>query len=151
MNYKIRNAVQTDEKKICELFLEMLKTIYGTENVEGYKEGDLNRFWNGGEDRIFVAEDNKVIAFISVEVHREAKNYIYLDDFSVTENYRNKGIGSQLLHTAEAFAAEQNIPTLILHVEKINCSAMRFYERSGFSIYKDDGNRYMLKKDILSE
>lgn len=44
MEYKIRIAVPEDEEKIRELFLEMLRTIYHTDDVKGYGEGDLDRF-----------------------------------------------------------------------------------------------------------
>ena len=103
------------------------------------------------EDRIFVAEDPDVIAFLSVEVHHEERDYIYLDDFSVTKTYRNRGIGSELIHTAEAYAKELRIPAVVLHVEKTNTSAMRFYERMGYTVCRDDGNRYLMVKDIVAE
>ena len=46
MNYSIRTAVPADEEKIRELFLEMLRTIYHTDDVKGYGAGDLDRFWS---------------------------------------------------------------------------------------------------------
>ena len=137
-----------DENKIGELFLEMLRTIYHTEDVEGYKEGALDRFWAGHESRIYVAEDREVAAFLSVEVHHEQVDDIYLDDFSVTASYRGNGIGSELLNAAESYAREIHIPAVILHVEKTNQSALRLYERTGYSIIRDDGNRYLMKKDL---
>lgn len=149
--YKIRNAVPADEKRIRELFLEMLQTIYRTNDVKGYDEGALDRFWSGSEDRIFVAEDQDVIAFLSAEVHHEERDYIYLDDFSVTEAYRNKGIGSALIHAAESFAKALRLPAIVLHVEKTNTSAMRFYRRMGYTVCRDDGNRYLLVKDTAEE
>ena len=149
--YKIRNAVPADERRIRELFLEMLRTIYCTNDVKGYDDGALDRFWSRKEDRIFVAEDPDVIAFLSVEVHHEERDYIYLDDFSVTETYRNRGIGSELIHTAEAYAKELRILAVVLHVEKTNTSAMRFYERMGYTVCRDDGNRYLMVKDIVAE
>ena len=149
--YKIRNAVPADEEKIRELFLEMLRTIYRTSDVKGYDDGALDRFWSGNEDRIFVAEDRDVVAFLSVEVHHEERDYIYLDDFSVTEACRNRGIGSELIRAAESFAKELRIPAVVLHVEKTNTSAMRFYKRMGYTVCRDDGNRYLLVKDIAAE
>lgn len=151
MTYQIRTAVSADEKKIRGLFLEMLRTIYYTEKVEGYKEGYLDKFWSGGKDRIYVAEDKEVIAFLSVEVYFEPKLYIYLDDLSVTEEYRNKGIGSELIRTAETYANENHIPAVLFHAEKTNTSAMRLYNRLGYTVYRDDGHRYLFKKDILSD
>ena len=150
MKFKIRIAVPADEQKIRDLFVEMLRTICNTEDAEGYEDGYLDKFWTGLEDRIYVAEDREVVAFLSVEVHHEPEKYIYLDDFSVTAAYRNKGIGSELIRAAESYAAENHIAAVLLHAEKTNEKAMRFYDRSGYSIYRDDGHRYLLKKDIPS-
>ena len=36
MGYRIRIAIPEDEQRIRELFIEMLQTIYHTEDVEGY-------------------------------------------------------------------------------------------------------------------
>ena len=62
--------------------------------------------------------------------------------------YRNRGIGSALLRAAEAYAGETGSRSVLLHVEKTNTSAMRFYERSGYSVFRDDGDRFLLKKDM---
>ena len=148
MEYKVRTAAPADEGKIRELFLEMLRTIYHTDDVKGYGDGDLDRFWSESRDRIYVAEDRQVVAFLSVEVHHDPVDHIYLDDFSVTAAYRNKGIGSALIRTAEAYAGRTGSRAVILHVEKTNPSAMRFYERMGYSIFRDDGNRFLMKKDL---
>ena len=60
MNCTIRQAGPADEKKIRELYLEMLRTIYHTEAAEGYEDGYLDKFWAGNEDRVYVAEDRGV-------------------------------------------------------------------------------------------
>lgn len=148
MEYKIRTAVPADEEKIRELFLEMLRTIYHTDDVKGYGDGDLDRFWRETPDRIYVAKDGEVVAFLSVEVHHDPVDHIYLDDFSVTAAYRNKGIGSALIRAAEAYAGQIGSRAVLLHVEKTNTSAIRFYERSGYAVFRDDGERFLLKKDI---
>ena len=98
MTCSIRKAVQGDEQRICELFIEMLQTIYQTEDVQGYEPGYLERYWKNGEDIILVAADDDVIAYLAVEVHREDVDYIYLDDLSVTEKKRGNGIGTSLIH-----------------------------------------------------
>ena len=148
MSHRIRIAVPADEDRIRGLFLEMLRTIYRTDDVKGYGDGALDRFWSGNEDRIYVAEDADVVAFLSVEVHREGKDYVYFDDFSVTEARRGQGIGTELLRTAESRAKALDIPAALLHVEKTNPAAMRLYGRLGYSILRDDGSRYLMKKDI---
>ena len=150
MKYMIRPAVAADEKRICELYAEMLQTVYHTEKAEGYKTGDLDKFWTDDENRIFVAEDETVIGFLSVEIHHENEDYIYLNDFAVTKGYRNKGIGSALLEVAESYAREINTPKLCLHVEKTNLAAMRLYENAGYAIFRDDGYRFLMNKEISS-
>ena len=151
MEYRIRTAVPADEERIRELFLEMLRTIYRTEDVKGYGDGALDRFWGESPDRIYVAEDGEVVAFLSVEVHHDPADHIYLDDFSVTAAYRSKGVGSALIRAAEAYAEEMRITAILLHVEKSNRSAMRFYERFGYSVFRDDGHRILLKKEVFRQ
>jgi len=145
---RIRTAVPADAEKIDALFKEMLQTIYHTDDVKGYEAGHLESFWNGGENRIYVAEDDEVRAFLSIEVYREPQAYLYLDDFSVAAAYRGSGIGTKLMQKAEAYAREIGIPAIVLHVEKSNESAFRFYERLGYTIFRDDGNRYLLSKEL---
>ena len=146
MTCSIRKAVQGDEQRICELFIEMLQTIYQTEDVQGYEPGYLERYWKNGEDIILVAADDDVIAYLAVEVHREDVDYIYLDDLSVTEKKRRNGIGTSLIHKAEDYAMELGLEDILFHVEKTNTSALRLYERLGYNIFRDDGNRYLMKR-----
>ena len=148
MKYSVRLAVPGDEARIRELFLEMLRSIYGREDVQGYGAGYLDKFWAGGEDRIYVAEDGAVAAYLSVEVYREPQEYVYLDDLSVTEAYRDHGIGSRLIRGAEAYAAEIGIADVIFHVEKTNRDAFRLYERLGYRVCRDDGSRYLMGKTL---
>lgn len=148
MEWKLRKAVKEDEAQIKELFIEMLQTIYSNQNVEGYENGYLDRFFNDQEDWICVAETTgSVVAYLSIEVHHEQGNFIYLDDLSVSEEYRCKGIGTELIKTAEKFAEETDISTIVFHVDKTNRSAFKLYERLGYFIMNDEGTRFrMIKK-----
>ncbi len=148
MEYTIRTAGPEDEDRIRALFEEMLRTIYRTDAVKGYESGALARYWTGGEDRIFVAEADEVVAFLSAEVHREPRAYVYLDDFSVAAAFRNRGIGTKLMRTAEDHAKALRIPAVLLHVEKRNDAAFRLYERLGYTVLRDDGDRYLMCKEM---
>ena len=148
VNDIIREAVPGDEERIRALFAEMLRSIYHKDDVQGYEAGYLDKYWQGGEDRIYVAELGEVEAFLSVEVHHEEKDYLYLDDLSVVEAYRNRGIGTALIRRAEARARELEIPAIVFHVEKSNEAALRLYERLGWSVFRDDGSRYLMGKEI---
>ena len=64
----------------------MLRTIYHTEDVEGYEDGYLDNFFSEDDDLIHVAELEKiVVAFLSIEVYKE-DGYIYLDDFPLRQS-----------------------------------------------------------------
>lgn len=149
MNWTLGKAEQKDSNRINELFIEMLQSIYNTDQVNGYSEGDLERFFDSRDEWISIATDeDKIIAFLSIEVHHEEEEYIYLDDLSVTKQYRNNGIGTRLIRNAESYAKEINIPTVCLHVEKSNEAAFRLYERLGYKIYEDQGSRYLMSKEV---
>ena len=148
MDYVLRKAKSTDTIRIEELFVEMLKAIYHTDDAEGYETGYLDKFFLDKEDWICVAEyENDVVAFLSIEVHRD-ENYIYLDDLSMAEGYRNKGIGTKLIHAAEKYAEEIGIVKIVFHVEKANKDAYRLYSRLGYSEDVDEGSRICMNKSI---
>lgn len=149
MEWKLRPAVREDDGAVKALFIEMLQTIYAREDVTGYDEDALDPYFDGGEDRLLVADSPEgVVAFLGIEVHHDPRDYLYLDDLSVTAAWRNRGIGTALIAAAEAYAAELHIPAVILHVEKSNTSAFRLYERLGFSVLADEGTRYRLIKTL---
>ena len=149
MNVKNNKRRKDSQEKIEKAFIEMLQTIYNTDQVNGYSDGDLDRFFDGRDEWISVAiDENKIIAFLSIEVHHEDEEYIYLDDLSVTKQYRNNGIGTKLIRNAETYAKEINIHKICFHVEKSNTAAFRLYQRLGYEIYEDQGSRYLMIKYI---
>ena len=148
MDYVLRKAKSDDTIRIEELFVEMLKAIYHTDDVEGYEPGYLDKFFSDKEDWICVAEyENDVIAFLSIEVHRD-EDFVYLDDLSVAEGCRNKGIGTKLIHAAEKYAEEIGLSKIVLHVEKANEDAYRLYSRLGYSEDADEGSRIRMNKSV---
>ena len=87
------------------------------------------------------------MAFLSVEVHRE-EGYIYLDDLSVTDAYRSRGIGTKLIGMAEAYADEIGIIPVVFHVEKSNVRAHQLYKRLGYLDNEDQGSRMRMAKEL---
>ena len=126
----------------------MLRTIYHTEDVQGYEDVYFDRFFSEGVDLIYVAElEKKVVAFLSIEVYRE-DGYIYLDDFCVTAACRGKGIGTKLISLAEDYSESMGIPAIVLHVEKTNKRAHQLYEKLGYSDNEDQGKRIRMVKEL---
>ena len=149
MHYTYRKAVKQDSERINGLFIEMMQTIRGTDQVNGYPYGYLDKFFDGRDEWISVAVYNdEIVAFLSIEVHHEEKEYIYLDDLSVTSNHRNNGIGTKLIKTAESYAKKINVSTICFHVEKTNTNAFRLYQRLGYEIFKDQETRHLMIKHL---
>ena len=149
MNITYRRAVKEDFERINALFMEMLRAIYHTDDVQGHQQSDMDYYFAGGEDWVCVAEDEgNIIGFLAIEVHREEFDYLYYDDFSVSSAYRSKGIGAEMMQRAEDYAAKLNIGRIALHVEKQNEGARRFYERHGFAVVRDDDTRLLLGKEL---
>lgn len=148
MNFTLRKAHADDKKRIEELFIAMLESIY-TEAQNGYETGYLNKFFTGRDDWICVAECNDtIIGYIAIEVHNEPEKFVYLDDISVSEAFRSQGIGSALIKKAESYAAEKNAAYIALHVEVSNTSALKLYERLGYSVRRNEENRLFMRHDI---
>lgn len=60
----------------------------------------------------------------------------YIDTISVSPPFRGKGIGTELLQAAIAFAAEKGFKMVSLNVEENNNKAKQLYERFGFIFKK---------------
>jgi ribosomal protein S18 acetylase RimI-like enzyme len=54
---------------------------------------------------------------------------VYLEDLFVLPEYRNRGIGTQLLAHTSKHAAREKIPRVVRHTTKSNENAVRFYGR----------------------
>ena len=122
-----------------------------TDLENGFEENYLDRFYLDDTNLIFVAENNgKVVGFLSVNSYKE-NGYIYLDDFCVSEECRGKGIGSELMNMAFAFAEKQQISQILTHVESANKESMSFYKNRGFQLAEAQGHRLLIKNSFLQQ
>jgi len=96
----------------------------------------INEMLKRGNYQIFVACDgNKVVGYIgcvsylAFELDNEGMKIIAL---AVSKEYRRKGIGTQLLKTAEQWAKENNIEVILLNSGLPREEAHAFYESQGY-------------------
>lgn len=142
MEFLIRIATRQDAETINALFVQMLCAVYGQTEETGYPAGSLEAYFCGGDDCIFVAEQQgETIAYLALEVHREEESFVYCDDFCVREDLRGRGIGSALLSEAEDYARRIGLDTMMLHVQKHNRAAIGFYVHRGFSVLSEEDSR----------
>ena len=96
----------------------------------------INEMMKRGNYQIFVVCDgDKVVGFIgcvsylAFELENEGMKIIAL---AVSKEYRRKGIGTQLLKTAEQWAKENNIEVIFLNSGLPREDAHVFYESQGY-------------------
>lgn len=74
--------------------------------------------------------------------------HIILSPIGVSEEYRCRGVGSALMTSLVNFTNHQTVCKVIyLHVEADNSTAIRFYQRRGFSYHCTDRGYYTMPED----
>lgn len=91
------------------------------------------------DQQIVLRDDRAIGRLIVVRGEQE----ILLADIALLPEYRNAGIGTQLIQGLQAKAAQAN-NQVRLHVEKSN-RARRLYERLGFQIVGDAGMHWQME------
>lgn len=96
----------------------------------------INEMLKRGNYQIFVACDgDKVVGYIgcvsylAFELDNEGMKIIAL---AVSKEYRRKGIGTELLKTAEQWAKENNIEVILLNSGLPREDAHTFYKSQGY-------------------
>lgn len=96
-------------------------------------------------------QNNSIVAGIITRLYLKA---MFVEVFWIDEQYRRKGIGSELLNTAENYA--KNAGCTFVHLDTFSFQAIGFYKKCGYSVfaviddYPDDIKRYYLKKSLVS-
>jgi len=127
----IRVATLDDLDAIKELFQE-LDTDAINSQPEHFQRGERTTDYLSG-----IINDDISVFLLAEEIKGLSLlvpcKYAYLQDFIVKENFRNKGIGSQLLIESKKWAKIHGMEYLRLSVLPNNKNAQRFYARHGLS------------------
>jgi ribosomal protein S18 acetylase RimI-like enzyme len=92
-------------------------------------------------------QNNEITAGIITRIYLKA---MFVEVFWIDEQYRRKGIGTELLNKVESHAKE--IGCTFIHLDTFSFQAIDFYKKCGYSIfgvledYPDNIKRYYLKK-----
>lgn len=145
----IRKAKIEDAAAIEALYTELEKdaVMYQCEHFvlspAGARSRQLEEILKNEKQVMLVAVDESdvVIGFAHV-VFMGVKAFsclkpqtnIYLQDLVVSEDYRNRGIGTLLLNEAKKYGTEKGADFFRTQVFPMNKAGLRFYERNGFSI-----------------
>ena len=95
------------------------------------------------EGACFVAElahESSIIGFISAQIGQETSSMLQPQSFCriatvcVSEVYRGRGIGTQLMHHVEQWATAQHCAEIRLNVFEFNQQAIALYQELGFAV-----------------
>ena len=59
----------------------------------------------------------------------------YISQFLVTDSYRKKGVGGQLMEVLDAWFVERGLKKVLLNVNMDNPAGIRFWQKHGFDAY----------------
>ena len=101
------------------------------------------------ESVIFLAtEDNAAVGFVQLYPSYcsvDAVKIYILYDLYVNQNFRNSGVGKQLMNRASVFAKASGASRLDLLTAFSNKAGQHLYEKLGYKIVNDDFHAYSLE------
>ncbi len=120
---RIRNMTGEDLKRVAGIEAENFSVPWTEKDFQDF----LNR-----EDTIFLVaeEDGKAAGYIGAVCSAEEGD---ITNVSVSEENRRKGIGTALVRELVRRTEEKGISRLFLEVREKNKTAVRLYEKAGFS------------------
>ena len=141
---KIRKATLDDLESLLAFEQDLIKTerpFDPTVKPDPVNYYDLKTMLTASHIEVVVAEiNNKVIASGYARIDKSKpflihENHAYLGFMYVLPEYRGKGINKQIIERLKKWAALQGINEFRLEVYYDNSSAMKAYEKIGFSRY----------------
>lgn len=128
--------------------VESIKNLSLQLGVNGlpFANADLQEMLDSSNTTILAARDSsnqKIIGMLTVFIYRiPYTKKSYIDDFVVDDNYRGRGIGTQLFEKALALAKEKGAVYMDFTSSPEKIQGNKFYEKLGFK--KRETNVYRL-------
>lgn len=153
MEYKIRTMIEEDYDQLEDFLYEAIflpegvpappRSILKNPDLQVY----LNGFGSGQGDAGIVAEaDHRLIGAIWSRIMND---YGHVDDqtpslaISLYKEYRNKGIGTAMLHEMLKLLKKRGYRQVSLAVQKENY-AVNMYRKAGFEVFKESDEEYIM-------
>ncbi len=97
-----------------------------------------------------INEKKEFVGYAILSLISEHKS-AYLYRIGVAPDYRNYGIGKEIMRNILNFIQTKEYKLLLLHVEKGNISARRLYDRFNFYIISSDKDILYMGRDVNGE
>lgn len=136
-NKNIRKAIQVDTNALIVLLNELFTQDIEFEPDYNKQKAGLERILDNSEigDILVLTDNNKIIGMVSIlySISTALGGKVgLLEDMIIDKNWREKGLGTQLLNAAIEYSRENGCLRLTLLTDFNNETAIKFYRKSGF-------------------
>jgi len=113
-------------------------------NISEYSEKIFNEAIN------FEAWDNeRLIGLVSMYINEEDTSFGYITNVSIINEYKNRGIASNLLKKCIKYSKDINLNWISLKVDTKNVSAVNLYNKFNFMEEKHKNSSSFLKLELI--
>lgn len=106
--------------------------------------------WLEAQDKKDNNEDAYILQRFSFYLYKDEPNVLYLSNVFVNEEYRNKGIGTEILKIADKVSTYLKCNSIRLKTEN-GSNAESLYRKNGYKTLKEEGNQIWLEKQAKVE
>ena len=146
MNIAIESYAAQHAKAVLDLFHELQlhehqfddKKSLDAQDEAQYLQELLQTVVEKQGEVLVAVQDGVCVGFIAWYLENEpefSQTYGYISDIVVSQNYRGKGIGQQLLDLAIAHIRETSVKRIHIGCLLENTATKKFYEKNGFADY----------------
>ncbi|MCA9915667.1 MAG: GNAT family N-acetyltransferase, partial [Anaerolineae bacterium] len=89
--------------------------------------------------------NNFPIGHIFIHFKTTEEPYAYLYSFRVMEMFQRQGVGTRLIHSAEAIVTQRGLNHVTIAVAKANKDALRLYKRLDYHIFSEDEGHWQYR------
>lgn len=137
----IRMATELDLQELMQIENEYFSRPYSSESFLQDLRGD--------KVKVFVKIQNeKIVGFISLYIFLDEAN---LQQIAVLEDFRRKGIASELIEYSVEYLKQNNVKKFYLEVNETNFVAIKTYEKFGFKQVVTRKNYYGNQSAVVYE
>lgn len=131
----IRLATSEDKGQVLKLFDEFSSMLQAREIPSQVGGKIFDEIINREDTKIFIADNNGelqgLVTFYLLPNIRHGWHRGHIEDFFITSNARNKGVGTQLLSFIKDYCRKNNIKVIKLDSGNELINAHKFYEKNG--------------------
>lgn len=152
--FKITQLKKINKETVSQI-CSLMKQLIPQNNY--FLLNSLSPFWfkkiiKNKSTKIFIAlnQYKKIIGIITMISYfkTDGSHKVYVEDFVVDSNYRNKGIGKALIKKVIKTAEKMGANTIELTSNPSRKAANIFYQKIGFKIYETNYYKYQIKNNL---